>query len=254
MEAAHSHLHVVSPPAAHPPWVEELHEYIKPYWNEILDGPWAEGVTQGRLSLAQMQGWLLQLYPFIHTFPKFLAETLIKVEDDFSRAFYITNIRVEKAHADHWVWMGQGFGVKPDDMLSLVNDPEPVLRDVQSLTDWLWYINAKGSLPEAVAATSFAIEGVTGDIARKVTAGFERYKGQPGVDLGPKTYRWMREHAEYDDDHPKIALDIVVRYADTARLQKRAMHAAKRSLQLLNNALLASLEAYSGARGQMRHA
>lgn len=254
MEVSSSHLHLVDPPAAQPTWVGELHQYIRPYWNEILNGAWAEGVTHGRLTLSQMQGWLLQLYPFIHTFPKFLAETLIKVEDDYSRAFYITNIRVEKAHADHWVWMGQGFGVKAEEMLSLVNDPEPVLRDVQSLTDWLWYINAKGSLPEAIAATSFAIEGVTGDIARKVPAGFKHYQGQPGVDLGPKTHRWMREHAEYDDDHPKIALDIVMRYANTPHLQKRVMLAAKRSLQLLNNALLASIEAYAQPAGMAHRA
>src|SRR5688572_20769820 len=137
-----------------------------------------------------MQGWLLQIYPFIHDFPKFLAEALIKVEDDFSRNFYITNIRVEKAHAEHWIWMGEGFGLKAPDMLALAEGNTPLLRDVQSLTDWLWYINTKGTLAEAVAATSFAIEGVTGDIARKVTSGFEHYRLLPNVQINSKTCRW----------------------------------------------------------------
>lgn len=226
------------------PWVGSLQQYIKPYWDELLLGQWAEGVTQGRLTLEQMQGWMLQLYPFIHVFPKFLAEALIKVEDDESRAFFITNIRVEKAHAEHWIWMGEGFGVKADEMLALTDGTRPVLRDVQSLTDWLWYINTKGSLPEAVAATSFAIEGATGDLAKKVVAGLRHYKDHPGVDLGPKTYRWMREHAIYDDEHPKIALDIVTRYATADRMQARVMLAAKRSLQLLHQALSTSMTAY----------
>jgi len=231
-----------------PRWVDSLHGYVKPYWDELLQGEWAEGVANTRLSVSEMRGWILQIYPFIHAFPKFLAEALIKVEDDDSRSFLIDNIRVEKAHAEHWVWMGMGFGLKKKDMLDLAEGSRPVLRDVQSLTDWLWYINTKGSLAEAVAATSFAIEGVAGDIARKVTAGFEAYRGQPGVEMGPKTYKWFREHAHYDDVHPKIALEIVKRYATTEKMQTRAMIAAKRSIQLLHNALLTGYQAYSPTR------
>jgi pyrroloquinoline quinone (PQQ) biosynthesis protein C len=98
-----------------------------------------------------------------------------------------------------------------------------------------------------VAATSFAIEGVAGDIAHKVTAGFEAYRGKAGVDMNAKTYKWFREHAHYDDDHPKIALEIVKRYATTERMQTKVMLAAKRSVQLLHNALLTAYQAYSEA-------
>jgi pyrroloquinoline quinone (PQQ) biosynthesis protein C len=238
---------VVEQVFVHEPWVESLHSYLKPYWDHLLQGPWAEGIARGQLTLSEMQGWMLQIYPFIHAFPKFLAEALIKVEDDHSRGFFINNIRVEKAHAEHWLWMGEGFGVRREDMLGLADGSKPVLRDVQSLTDWLWYINTKGSLAEAVAATSFAIEGMAGDIARKVTSGFKFYKDEAGVDLSPRTYRWMREHATYDDEHPKIALQIVQRYATNERMQTRVMLAAKRSLQLLDHALLTSFRAYSVA-------
>jgi len=226
-------------------WVDSLNGYLKPYWDELLQGEWCEGVANTRLSVAEMRGWILQTYPFIHAFPKFLAEGLIKVEDDFSRSFLIDNIRVEKAHAEHWIWMGLGFGLTRQEMLDAADGTKPVLRDVQSLTDWLWYINTKGSMAEAVAATSFAIEGIAGDIARKVVNGFEAYKDQPGVQMGPKTYKWFREHAHYDDDHPKIAMEIVKRYATTERMQTKVMLAAKRSVQLLHNALTTGYKAYS---------
>jgi len=229
----------------HPLWVDALHGYIKPYWEELLEGDWAEGITNTTLTIPEMQGWILQLYPFIHTFPKFLAEALTKVEDDYSRGFLIDNIRVEKAHAEHWIWMGEGFGVSRAAMLDLAEGTRPILRDVQSLTDWLWYINTKGSLAEAVAATSFAIEGIAGDIARKVTSGFEAYRDTPGVDMKPKTYKWFREHAHYDDEHPVIALEIVKKYAVTEKLQTKVMIAAKRSVQLLHNSLMTSYQAYS---------
>ena len=229
----------------HPVWVDALHGYVKPYWNELLEGDWAEGVANTTLTLSEMQGWIMQIYPFIHTFPKFLAEALTKVEDDYSRGFLIDNIRVEKAHAEHWIWMGEGFGLSRADMLELAEGTKPILRDVQSLSDWLWYINSKGSLAEAVAATSFAIEGLAGDIARKVTPGFEAYRDTPGVDMKPKTYKWFREHAHYDDEHPIIALEIVKKYAATEKLQTKVMIAAKRSAQLLHHALMTSYQAYS---------
>jgi pyrroloquinoline quinone (PQQ) biosynthesis protein C len=192
-----------------------------------------------------MRGWFLQLYPFIHAFPKFLAEALIKVEDEYSRSFLIDNIRVEKAHAEHWIWMGEGFGIPRQDMIALAEGDRPVLRDVQSLTDWIWFINAKGSLAEAVAATSFAIEGATGDLTRALLKGFEAYGSREGVNMNPRTTKWFRNHSKYDDDHPRIALEIVTRYAQTERARMKVMTAARRSLQLLNLALLTSSRAYS---------
>jgi len=55
----------------------------------------------------------------------------------------------------------------------------------------------------------------------------------------------MREHAHYDDEHPKIALEIVERYATNEETQLRVMFAAKRSLELLDHALITSYQAYS---------
>jgi pyrroloquinoline quinone (PQQ) biosynthesis protein C len=225
---------------ATPRWVATLYEFVAPEWEALVDGSWADSVASARLSVEQMQGWILQLYPFIYDFPKFLAEGLIKVEDDFSRNFLIENIRIEKAHAEHWIWMGEGFGLTRRQMTDLAEGETPVMRDVQSLTDWMWRVNTKGSLAEAVAATSFAIEGVAGALARKVAAGFESYRDQPGVEMNPRTYKWIREHAHYDDEHPKFALEIVKHYAVTERMQRQVMMAARRSLELLNLALTTS--------------
>jgi pyrroloquinoline quinone (PQQ) biosynthesis protein C len=226
-------------------WIETLKTFVQPDWHNLVAGEWATNVSTGAWSTDAMRGWFLQLYPFIHAFPKFLAEALIKAEDEYSRSFLIDNIRVEKAHAEHWLWMGEGFGIQRSDMMALAEGERPVLRDVQSLTDWIWYINAKGSLAEAVAATSFAIEGATGDLTRGLLQGFEAYGSREGVTMNPRTTKWFRNHAKYDDDHPRIALEIVARYARTERAQMKVMTAARRSLQLLNLALLTSSRAYS---------
>ena len=235
--------------SSHPRWVSSMYEFVTPHWDALVNGPWAESIVSGRLSVEQMQGWILQLYPFIYDFPKFLAEGLIKVEDDFARTFLIENIRIEKAHAEHWVWMGEGFGLDRQQMLDLAEGETPILRDVQSLTDWVWRVNTKGSLAEAVAATSFAIEGVAGALARKISVGFEAYGNKPGVSMNPRTYKWIREHSHYDDEHPQFALEIVKHYALTERMQRQVMLAAKRSLELLNLALVTSTNLSSPTTG-----
>ena len=226
--------------SSHPRWVSSMYEFVTPYWDNVVNGPWAQSIVSGQLSVQQMQGWILQLYPFIYDFPKFLAEGLIKVEDDFARTFLIENIRIEKAHAEHWLWMGEGFGIDRQEMVNLVEGETPIMRDVQSLTDWVWRVNTKGSLAEAVAATSFAVEGVAGALARKISEGFEAYGNRPGVKMNPRTYKWIRELSHYDDEHPQFALEIIKHYALTERMQRQVMLAAKRSLELLNLALMAS--------------
>ncbi len=229
-------------------WIETLKLYLQPDWNELMAGEWATKLIEGTWSTDSIRGWCLQLYPFIHAFPKFLAEALIKAEDEYSRSFLIDNIRVEKAHAEHWIWMGEGFGIPRSEMMAMAEGERPLLRDVQSLSDWIWFINAKGSLAEAVAATSFAIEGATGDLTRGLINAFEAYGSREGVTMNPRTTKWFRNHAKYDDDHPRIALQIVARYAQTERSRMKVMAAARRSLQLLNLALLTSSREYSPAR------
>ena len=228
-------------------WIDTLKLYVQPDWNELVAGEWAANLIQGTWSTDAIRGWCLQLYPFVHAFPKFLAEALIKVEDEYSRSFLIDNIRVEKAHAEHWLWMGEGFGIPRSEMMAMAEGERPLLRDVQSLSDWIWFINAKGSLAEAVAATSFAIEGATGDLTRGLINAFEAYGSREGVTMNPRTTKWFRNHAKYDDDDPRIALQIVARYAQTERARMKVMAAARRSLQLLNLALLTASREYSYA-------
>jgi pyrroloquinoline quinone (PQQ) biosynthesis protein C len=237
--------HVLREPTPEYPWINELKDYLKPDWQQLIDGEFVTGVINGTWSVQAMRGWMLQLYPFIHAFPKFLAEGLLKVEDEHARSFLIDNIRVEKAHADHWLGMGEGFGLQPREMVALAEGERALLRDVQSLSDWLWFINAKGSLAEAVAATSFAIEGAAGDLSLALLKGFESYRSCEGVIINARTTKWARNHAKYDDDHPRIALQIVGRYATQERVRMKVMAAARRSLQLLNLALLSAARAFS---------
>ena len=215
-----------------PPWIVDLKRQIEPYSKAILECRLVQKASAGTLSLPQMRGWLTQLYPFIESFPNWIALNLTKIHDPLSRAFMIDNLRVEKKHAAQWVYMAQGFGIPREELFSVQPLPE-----VEALTHWLWSVNTQGTLAEGVAATNFAIEGVTQGIATLTLKGFPRYKRLEGVHLERKAYWWMEEHARYDDLHPAQALEIMKLYTTTKELEEKVTFATRRSLEYLLMAL-----------------
>jgi pyrroloquinoline quinone (PQQ) biosynthesis protein C len=212
----------------HPSWVLDLRLQIEPTWNAILNCRLIREASAGTLSLRQMRGWLLQLYPFIETFPKWIALSIPKTQDPMSRNYLIDNVRVEKRHAEQWVHMAEGFGIKRSDLYTV----KP-LAEVDALTHWLWSINTQGTLAEAVAATNYAIEGITKDISVMTVKGFPHYEGVDGIHLDRKAYWWMEAHAKYDDVHPQQALEIMKLYATTKDLQNKVTFVTQRSLEYM---------------------
>lgn len=213
---------------AHPEWILDLRQQIEPTWNAILKCRLLQEASAGTLSLPQMRAWLIQLYPFIETFPKWIALNIPKTQDAISRGFLIDNIRVEKRHAEQWVYMAEGFGIKRDDLYTV----KP-LAEVEALTHWLWSINTQGTLAEAVAATNYAIEGITQGIAKLTLKGFPHYEGVDGIHLERKAYWWMEAHVKYDDLHPQQALEIMKMYATTKELQEKVTFVTRRSLEYM---------------------
>lgn len=182
--------------------------------------------------MEQMRAWLVQLYPFIESFPKWIALNIAKTQDPVSRAFMIDNVRVEKRHAEQWVHMAEGFGIDATELFTVRPIPQ-----VEALTHWLWSINTQGSLAEAVGATNYAIEGITHDISSTVVKGFPKYEGRDGLRLTRKAYSWMEAHAAYDDMHPIQALHVMKLYTFTQDQEDKVIFAAKRSLEYMLMAL-----------------
>lgn len=223
-----------------PDWVIEMSRNLEPYRQAILQSRLVQETSTGKLSLRQIRGWNIQFYPFIESFPHFMGLNLARANDRMSRTFLIDNIRVEKRHADQWIDMAYGFGVAPEELFH-----SPILAEVEALTHWLWSVNSRGSLIEAVAATNYAIEGVTQGIAAIMVRGFGRYEGLEGAHLDRKAYQWMEAHVSYDDLHPFQALEIIKQQATSLAAQEKVKHAAQRSLEYLYLALEACYTAFA---------
>ncbi len=224
----------------HPPWIVHLINETAPYQQRIFNCPLVKETSKGTLSLEQMRGWLIQLYPFIETFPQWIALNIAKAQDAFAREILIDNVRVEKWHAKQWMDMTDAFGISREELRDCA-----VLPEVEALTHYMWSINLRGTLAESMGAMTYAIEGTTQGIAQAVLQGFPKYDGRDGIRLTKRAYAWMKNHARYDEAHPLEALEIIIRTTDSEHLKHKILCAAKRSMEYFHIALDACYRKFS---------
>lgn len=224
----------------HPPWIVHLINETDPYQQRIFNCPLVKETSKGTLSLEQMRGWLMQLYPFIETFPQWIALNIAKAQEAFAREILIDNVRVEKWHAKQWMDMTDAFGITREELHDF-----PVLPEVEALTHYMWSINLRGSLAESMGAMTYAIEGTTQGIARAVLEGFPKYDGRDGIHLTKRAYAWMKNHARYDETHALEALEIIIQTTHSEHEQPKVIQAAKRSMEYFHIALEACYRQFS---------
>lgn len=218
--------------SACPAWLIEMIREIEPYQERIWNCPLVKETSKGVLSLQQMRGWLTQLYPFVETFPQWIALNIAKAPDAFSREILIDNVRVEKWHAKQWIEMAEAFGLTQVELREA-----PILPEVEALTHFMWSINLRGSLGESISAMTCAIEGTTQGIARAVLQGFQKYDGRDGIHLTKGACAWMNNHARYDQIHLAEALEIITRFTQTEESKGQVVTAATRSMEYFLMAL-----------------
>ncbi len=141
----------------------------------------------------------MELYPIIRDFPYWL-EVLLKRSPPEGEAFFRTNIPVERRHGTMWRAMGAAFGVPPQCFEGYI----PSNPTVNAFHNFLTDIGANAPLASAVAATNYAVEGVTRRIAAKALQGL-----QDNEHLKSQGREWLMEHATCDDEHAIVAMELV---------------------------------------------
>jgi len=216
----------------HPEWVREFLKDIAEYESKILDAPCFSKMANGDLPIDQFRQIMIDFYPLIENFPKYMALILPKVpiEDsarcNMARSWLIQNLSVERLHANwyrDWIW---AFGV-PKKATNTEHYPTP---EVNAVNNFLWNVCTYGTLPEAVAGLNFAIEGPTGIWSKRVYKNIRKYTNVDGVELNGKSLVWLKAHVKYDDHHPEEALEIIKAFTTTPAEQARAIRAAKHGM------------------------
>ena len=121
-----------------------------------------------------------------------------------ARGWLIKNMRTEQRHAEWYRDWSESAGIPRDALFHGARQAAAT-----AITDWCWHICEVGSLAEGMAATNFAIEGVTGEWS-KMVATSEEYQELFPQSERKKAMKWIYAHAAYDDKHPVEAMDIIV--------------------------------------------
>jgi pyrroloquinoline quinone (PQQ) biosynthesis protein C len=194
----------------YPAWVQEIIAETEPAAARVAEHDAWRLMREGSITPLQQRNILVGFWPLIDRFPQFLALNLLKTSYGRSpgmnaaRAWLAKNLRLEQKHAEWFIDWADALDIPRAEMLDGWRS-----KEMTRIADWCWYLGRKGDLAEAMAATNYAIEGVTGRWTPGV-ASSERYRAtlQPTcVDSG---MRWLDAHADYDDAHPWQALDIIV--------------------------------------------
>lgn len=226
-------------PTQHPIWIVELLDFLKPYQQRIVNCAAFQGIGTGSLTMEQFRFGLVNFYPLIENFPKFMALNLAKLPNadtkwnKTTRDWLIANINQERLHAVWWKRWAIGFGVARDAFDSEISPPPAM----DAINEYLWKVCTKGSLAEGISAVNFAIEGPTGEWTRILKTAIEKY-----YPANPRILKWVTAHASYDDAHPQEALEIIKALASTRTEQEKVRTAAKRSMQYYAMALEALAE------------
>jgi pyrroloquinoline quinone (PQQ) biosynthesis protein C len=217
----------------HPKWVEDLLESLASLQHRIVQHPYFEELGAGKLSIERFRWGLINFYPLVETFPKYMGLNLAKVPPGNAgwhgkfRGWLIKNMSTERIHAAWWRQWAKGFGVAPAALDGEIIPPPKM----DAINAYLWRISTHGSLGEAMAATNYAVEGPTGEWTQRVSSGLPKYNGSNGVNVDDKTMQWVAGHAKYDDKHPYEALELIKACTSTFDEQRRVGNAARRAME-----------------------
>lgn len=194
---------------SYPEWAQEMVDACAQAKQRVVSHELFFRMRDAEIDPWHARNFLVGVFPVIEQFPQYMAMNLVKVQygrtrgHDMARKYLIRNIRVEQSHADHWVEWAMASGVSKEDLIF-----GTVPLATHALSHWCWHTCERDSLPAAMAATNYAIEGATGEWATLVCSS-DDYEGLFEPTVRKKAMKWLKMHAEYDDTHPWEALEII---------------------------------------------
>lgn len=201
---------------SYPQWAQDVVGRCEDARDAVVSHEMWDQMGDGTVNPLDWRNFSVGLWPVIEGFPGYMARSLLKTRfgrsagDNLARRWLVRNIRVEQNHARYWLDWAEATGVPRTAVLD-----GPRLAGTQDLAHWCEHISGNGTLAAGIAATNYAIEGATGDWARRV------YESEHYADTLPATsrtrgLRWLQLHAAYDDRHPWEALEIICTLLGTA--------------------------------------
>lgn len=195
--------------SSYPQWAQDMIGECADAKQEVVDCELVRRFCECTVEAEEAGNFMVGLWPVIEGFPGYMARSLLKTRyarsegDNLARRWLVRNIRVEQNHAEYWIHWAEGHGVPRENLL---NGPLPA--GSQILADWCLDISNRGTLAAGIAATNYAVEGATGEWAKRLYES-KKYADHFPAATRKTSLRWLQLHAAYDDQHPWEALEIV---------------------------------------------
>lgn len=211
-----------------PRWVETLEVALEPVQRAILDLPVVVDAAVDTLDPTAVRNFCLELYPIVRDFPYWL-EVLLKRSPPEGEAYFRSKIPAERRHGALWRAMSERFGVPPE----CFDGYTPSNPAVNAFHDFLTDIGANAPFASAVAATSYAVQGMARKIATKALQGLQENKR-----LGDAGREWLEEHARSNGEPSRLALELIKASNGNSGAELQWLQdSARRSLLLLRDAM-----------------
>lgn len=215
----------------HTEWSQKFWDSLIPLKDKVAQHEYFRAISNEKLPLDLAKRALLEFYPLVENFPKYMGLILSKTKRCLpghkeTKMWLIQNIKVEQNHADWWHFWGNGFGLSNEELDGVVASPR-----MDAINNYLWHVNTSSSVEEGLAATNLAVEWATGEWTINVIEGVKAFAKSGLVEINERTMSWLSAHATYDDEHPYEAMELIKRVCVTPEQQQRALEAAKRSLE-----------------------
>ena len=223
---------------AHSPWAQQFWDDLVPLKDRVVRHPLFEEMAAGSLSLPRFRSALLNFYPLVENFPKYMGLNLAKTRPgrhaghEEAKNWLIGNIKIEQRHAYWYQDWAMGFGITLRD-LEFVEPPAAM----DAVNHFLWNMGHQGTLEEGIASTNLAIEWATGEWSQSVVKGMKAYQENGVATINRHSMAWLRAHASYDDDHPHEAMELIKLVCEDEAQKERAFAAASRGLEYYIQAL-----------------
>ena len=194
---------------SYPEWLQDVVAHCDHKKQVALGHPFCKAMKDATLDLEKTHRFLVGFFPVIEQFPQFMASNLMKARfgtsrgSGMARSYLIQNIRVENMHAKHWLQWASASGLTTQEVLN-----KEVPSEMHALAHWCGHVSLIDDLAVAMAATNYAVEGATGEFSCMVCSE-DTYALTFPEPIRKSAMRWLHVHAQYDDDHPWMALDII---------------------------------------------
>lgn len=208
-DALQSPIHAALESGRYPPWLVEMVTDTNESAQTVTQHEAWFRFRDGNISRKEHHALLMGLWPLFERFPKFLALNLLKCDygsDSVMNAvrdWLIKNLRTEQWHTRMYRDWAVSAGVEEEALFQGERS-----EGAQALSDWCWQVSKNEGLAEALAATVFAIQRVTGQWAKTLSESGD-YQSLFEESERKHALQWVHAYSARDRRQLVESLDII---------------------------------------------